>query len=363
MEDTVASESTHLDPGSVEEELVLDSKGNAIPQKKNIPTSDPQKRGEKFSGGKADVRNIANSEFNQAKSKELDNASNSKIGEGANPDQKEDVTKQPEEQTKKKYKIKYNGKEEEVEVDDARIIEALQKDRDYTRKTQEAAEDRRQAESVFKLLENLKNDPQGIFEFAKQYLNHDLESMAEQKILEKLKYEMMDPSDRQHYDLTKENSSLKMELDKRRQLEEAATLEQRKAEEQVKQQQEEEKFTNEIGNFFDTKGIRPSNDQLISALELVHRYWDSPNPLTIEQAWDRIQVREKSERERLLKTLKPEDLSDEIKNSLRQADVNRIKTNRPWQNSKSEQPVQAPASRKTVTSEEYFREMEKQFKR
>ncbi len=323
-----------------EEELVLDSKGNAIKQAPKAPAP------------KLDLKANIKSEFEAAK---------------ASTQEPKVVEPKPEELKpieKKKYKIKYDGKEEEVEAGDQEIIDALQKSRDYTKKTQQAAEANRQAKSVFDLLENMKKDPNSLFDFAKQYLGHDVESLAEQRLLEKLKYDLMPENERQAYDLTNENKKLKMELEKRTQVERLAQ-EQAEAEAKALQEQEQdEKAINEIGDFFDSRGITPSNDQLISTLELVLRYWDSPNPVSIEQAWNRVNGREQSMREQFLKTLKPEDLTEEIKKSLRQADVDRIKTNKPWQNSSKKEPsTPTPTVRKAMTSEEYFKQMEKEFSR
>lgn len=328
-----------------EEELVLDSKGNAVKQAPKAPAP------------KLDLKANIKSEFANA-----NNEVNTKIGKPTEVDQKPDDI-EPKSPEKKKYKIKYEGKEEEVEVDDQAIIDALQKSRDYTKKTQQAAEANRKAQSVFDLLDNMKKDPNSLFDFANQYLGHDVEKIAEQRLLEKYKYELMPEHERQAYDLTKENKQLKMELDKRTQADKASEEQAAAEAKALQEEKDEEKAIQDIGDFFDSKGIEPSNDNLIDVLQMMLRYVDTPNPLTVEQAWNKVHGREQSKRESILKTLKPEDLTDEIKKALRQADVDRIKTNKPWQNSpKREQATPKVEGRKAVTSEEYFKEIEKSFK-
>ena len=349
MEETITSEPVV----DTSDDFEIDERGNFI-NKKPAVKIEPQ--------AKPDLKSIAKSEFDNA-NKELNTTKDMRTdssGEKKEPFLEDEKPVTPE---KKKYKIKYEGKEEEVEADDREISDALQMKRDYTKKMQAVSEQRKQAEQVFNVMNNLKQDPNAIFDFANQYLGHDIEKIAEQRLLEKMKYELMPQHERQAYDLTKENSQLKMELDKRTQSDKQAE-EQAAAEAKALQDQEQdEKFVQSIGEFFDSKGIEPSNDQLIDVLNMLMRYVDTPNPLTIEQAWSKVDAREQSKRNSFLKTLKHDELPDEIKKALRQADVEKIKTNRPWQNSpKKEQPAPKPQGRKAVSTDEYFKEMEKEFR-
>jgi len=270
---------------------------------------------------------------------------------------------------KKKYKIKYNGKEEEVEVDDNAIVEALQKSRDYTKKTQEAAEDRKQAaearkqaETIFKLLDNLKEDPNGIFDFGKQFLNHDIEAIAEQRVLEKLKYEMMSPEDRERYDLTKENESYKIKEENRRKAEEADALRNKEETEQAERHKQEAEFSQSIKDYFEKQGIKPSSHDFYAMVKLLDLYWDTPNQMTIEQAWQKSQEAKNMTRKEILESLTVDDIPESLKKAIRQADVASFKTSKPWERTSKEQSIPKVNGKKVMSSEQFLMEMEKQYK-
>ena len=84
---------------------------------------------------------------------------------------------------------------EEIEVPLAEALNGYQRQADYTRKTQELAEQRRQVQFASALQEALQNDPKGTLELLSQHYGVNTQQPSEEEL------EMMDPTERQYRQL------------------------------------------------------------------------------------------------------------------------------------------------------------------
>jgi hypothetical protein len=84
---------------------------------------------------------------------------------------------------------------EEIEVPLAEALSGYQRQADYTRKTQELAEQRRQVQFATALQEALQNDPKGTVELLSQHYGVNSQQPSEEEL------EMMDPVERQYRQL------------------------------------------------------------------------------------------------------------------------------------------------------------------
>ena len=97
---------------------------------------------------------------------------------------------------KRKYTLKVDGKEEVLELDDVETTTRLQKAHAAEKRMQEAAEERKK---IAGLLKYMKDDPFG----AAKELGVDLDALAEKRLAEKFKVELMKPEERAQYELQK----------------------------------------------------------------------------------------------------------------------------------------------------------------
>jgi hypothetical protein len=84
---------------------------------------------------------------------------------------------------------------EEIEVPLAEALNGYQRQADYTRKTQELAEQRRQVQFASALQEALQNDPKGTLDLLSQHYGVNTQQPSEEEL------EMMDPTERQYRQL------------------------------------------------------------------------------------------------------------------------------------------------------------------
>lgn len=84
---------------------------------------------------------------------------------------------------------------EEIEVPLAEALNGYQRQADYTRKTQELAEQRRQVQFAAALQEALQNDPKGTVELLSQHYGVNSQQPSEEEL------EMMDPVEKQYRQL------------------------------------------------------------------------------------------------------------------------------------------------------------------
>lgn len=116
----------------------------------------------------------------------------------------EEKPKAPEKPQPKRYKLKVDGREEEVEEEE--IIRRAQRASAADKRFQEAAEIQKKYQAT---VEKLKANPWELF----QALNMDPHAAAEQLLIEKLKLETMTPAERRAYDIEQENQNLKSRLE------------------------------------------------------------------------------------------------------------------------------------------------------
>jgi Txe/YoeB family toxin of Txe-Axe toxin-antitoxin module len=99
---------------------------------------------------------------------------------------------------RRKYKLKVDGQEFEEDLNDDEIAIRLQKARAAERRMQESAEVKKAARQLF---EDLKRDPWSVL--SSPEFGVDLEQIAEQRLAEKYKAELMNDEQRRAYELQK----------------------------------------------------------------------------------------------------------------------------------------------------------------
>lgn len=110
--------------------------------------------------------------------------------QGTVENQQGQVEQKQDQQVPRKFKVKYNDVEEEV--DEQTLITGYQTRKASDQKFQEAAQMRQQAEQFIRLL---KEDP--IKVLSHPALGHDLRKLSEEYLAKQLQDELMDPKDRE----------------------------------------------------------------------------------------------------------------------------------------------------------------------
>lgn len=157
---------------------------------------------------------------------------NSKLADPAKPEAA--ATTQAEikkEIERRKYKGKVDGQDREYELSDDEVTVRLQKAEAADRRMQESAEVRKAAQ---RLVEDLRNDPWSVL--ADPAFGVNLEELAEQRLAEKYKAELMSDEQRHAYELEKQVKAYEEQENRRKQHEK--TQKQRQMEQQVYAQEE-----------------------------------------------------------------------------------------------------------------------------
>jgi hypothetical protein len=103
----------------------------------------------------------------------------------------------------RKFKVKIDGRESEV--DEAELVRGYAHSQAAHARMREAAELRKRSEPILQKFERAKRDPNALLELGKD-LGVDLKNLARQMTLEEMRYELMDETERSHYDRDKKLS-------------------------------------------------------------------------------------------------------------------------------------------------------------
>lgn len=258
---------------------------------------------------------------------------------------------------KRRYKVKVD--QEELEVDEDELKRGYAHNKAAAKRMEQAAEMRKQYERELQIakgfeqwIDSVKNDPNAVFSLLEQ-LGHNPDDLAMKRAAEKLKYEYMSEAERRAYDNERE-------LSRYREIEQRREMEQRQQAEQAILAKARETVENEFVEFFTEQKIRPSASVLARIAELKLGAAQAGRELSVAQAYQRVQAEQQRARLELLANLSEDDIralpKDQLQ-KLRQQDLRAFNQGRRPTNTAS-----APQKKtQAMSTDDFFKMKDKQF--
>ena len=217
---------------------------------------------------------------------------------------------------KRKYKLKVDGKDQELELDDTEISIRLQKATAAEKRMQEAAEQRKQIQAV---LEFIKKDP--IAALKDPALGIDVEKMVEERLAQRYQDEMkrqqMTPEQLKMKEI---EDQLQAERAKREELEKTRAAEAKKA-------LDEKIWADTQKSFFDAmaeEGVEQNYETIFHMAEIAKMNLEHKIELTPKQMAAEVKARMDGAREKLEKAARSTLKGDKLLSYLGQDTVNEV---------------------------------------
>jgi hypothetical protein len=257
----------------------------------------------------------------------------------------------------KKHKAKVDGKEAEVDYDE--LVRGYGHNQAANARMREAAELKKAAEarekSLYDSIYSWKQNPTSAFE-ALEKLGIDVESLAHERVLKKMQYEMMTPEEREAFDAKRELETYR-ERDKR-----LAEEKRQKDLEQMRQkavtdlEQEVIEYLDKSSGRAEPALVGRAFDEMISAME-------NGQEITLDEAFKRangwFDQESKAIFDRQLKALIAKgQVPKELANMVRMADVDQLRKKPPERKPQEERPQQK-SSAKGI--DDFFNDLDKRF--
>jgi len=216
-----------------------------------------------------------------------------------------------------KRRLKVKVDDEELEVDEDELLRGYQKARASTKRFQEAAKLRKEAED---LVSKLKENP---FEALKGQIDpKQLREMTEQWLIEKLKEEQLSPEERELNELRREREKWKQEEVKK----EAA---QRQQELEVQTQREIERYNSEFVSALEKHSLPKSYATIKRMAYLMKEAAENNYEMDAESAAEIVQEELSGDFSQLIRALSPEALigflGKDVADKIRRYDVSKLK--------------------------------------
>lgn len=276
----------------------------------------------------------------------------------------EDTAEQP---VIEKHKVKVNGKEVEVSLDDLKkryehaqaANEKFQKAAEIQKQYQHAQQEITKVKGVF---EQLQKSPHAFFELA-DALGVDLDKVAHEHVMKQYKVATMSEEERRYYDM--EQKLQKYESDRER-----YAREEQERNRSTLAQKARVDVENELVNFFTSKQVTPTPEVLERVLSDVALFANGDMSLTeaIQRAYNRHEsLMERLERQALEKAIKTGKVPDELRTQFRKADVEKLGNPFRSKPDNSRPPVEQNRSsqnrsNKPVTnSDDYFARLDRKY--
>lgn len=264
-----------------------------------------------------------------------------------------------------KHKVKVNGKEVEVTIDD--LKKRYEHAQAANEKFQKAAQIQKQYESaqqeinkVKGVFEHLKSNPTSFFELA-DALGVDLDKLAHEHVLKQYKVASMTDEERRYYDM--EQKLQKYESDRERYVREeqernkSATLQHARTDVET-----------ELVNFFTTQQVTPTPEMMERVLSDIALFAnDTGTSLSeaIKRSYQRHEtLMSRLEQQALERAIKTGKVPDELRTAFRKADVEKL--GNPFRSKPSSPPndqprVQNRSSKPVTNSDDYFNRLERKY--
>lgn len=202
-----------------------------------------------------------------------------------------------------KYKVKVNGQELEVTLD--QLLKNFSLEQASRKKMEEAAEYRKkvteyekQVTEYNRLMDNIQSKPELLWEFAKA-LNLDPHKLSEELLFQRFEYEKLTPEQRRLKEL-EEKERLWTEKEER------AKREAAQAAEQARVEQASARIDDELGQFIETHKL----DQITvdRMLGVMINSLNQGTDMTAEQAYARVKSHTEQLRNQWISSMSPEEV-------------------------------------------------------
>ena len=140
----------------------------------------------------------------------------------AKPQEKRAEAEKPEAAQPKRYKVKVDG--QELEVDESELLRGYSHQRAANKKLQEGVALRKQAEQLIELMK----DPSKLWEITEK-LGHDPRALAEQLLAQKIEDELLDPKEKEFRDAQRKLKAYEEIERKQKEMQEQKIVEEMKA--------------------------------------------------------------------------------------------------------------------------------------
>lgn len=251
----------------------------------------------------------------------------------------------------KKYKVKIEG--EEIEVDESELISGYQLRKASDKKFQEAAMYKKQAEEFVKLL---KTDPIKVLKDPR--LGHDLRKLAEDYLIQELNEEMMDPKEKELRDAKAKLQAF--EEEKRRIQEEEQTRQQ----EELKQKYAQD-YVQSFTKALDQSGLPRTEHTVKRMAYYMHQAVKRGLSLQPTDVVDLVKQDYINEQKALYSNLDGDTLlqilGEDIAGKIRKSDIQRLKNPKqtPIQRTTSQASVPDRKPSKGMSKDEWKSKLEK----
>lgn len=268
------------------------------------------------------------------------------------PRQKHESTEESQKPQPKRFKVKVDG--HESEVDETELVNSYQKAKAADKRFQEAAQKAKQAEQIMSALES------GDIKFIEQKLGKaKAKALFEDYLIQDLEYEALSPTEKRARELELENKTLKQQQEE----------EKKRVQDQEKQkylQKAHEEIDNEVHQALSELGMKPTPRLAVRIVdEMIARLEAKGEAIPAKDASARALKGLQSDISEYLPTLTLEQLQQiippKVIDMLREGEVNRVLGDRSQRRSKPQQSNQ-PKQQKPVGIDEYFKRLESKIK-
>lgn len=263
----------------------------------------------------------------------------------------------------RKHKVKVDGKEAEVDFDE--LVKGYSHGSAANARMREAAEARKRAEAAEArekaILENIgawKTKPESFFETAEK-LGIDIDSIAHERVLKKMQYEMMSEDQKRAFDM-------EQELNRYKTKERTEAEAKQKAELERMRQQATTELENNILAHLEKMGGQVSPAVVGRALDAIINAMNVGEEISIEEAFNRANGWYQKERdgifqEQLRTLLAKGEVPKELAEAVRKADMAALRKAPP---KRTDAPV-APQQKKSsaVGMDDFFNDLEKRYRK
>lgn len=277
--------------------------------------------------------------------------------EGSSPEPKKET---PQQVARRKYKIKVDGKEDEVELSDDDI------QRDY-QKWRSANQRFEQASQIYKKVQPLLNarEKGDLDQLLDGVPDDQRRKWAEQYLSKWIELQEMDPKEREALELKKENEQYKKKEEEQKKQAETAR------EKQVRQtlaKQAQTMIQDDIAEVLQDLPQDKRSPRLVARIadEMLTHFRAGKGKLPAKQAFERAQSNLETDVNQLLGSMDSEQLVQylpkEVVNKVLKYHTEKVKSQSPFGASKASTPPKTRTAQSRMTTDDYFSKLDEKFR-
>lgn len=259
------------------------------------------------------------------------------------------------ETARKRYRIKVDG--HEMDVDEDELKKGYQLSKAAHKRMQEAAAERKRLEPFAQLLSNVRDNPKQAFDLLEQLgvSKQQIRDLVFGQAGELMEYEMLSPEQREAMELKREVERYKK-----------AEAEAKRAEELRAQNEQFNQaciaIENDFCDFVEALPEKPDAYTLAKIADYrLKSYELDTGPWSWKQAYDRVQRDVAKYEEAVRNKLTADKIPDKLKLEMRKADVQKVRKNAPTYRKASDTPSRS-SKPKPQRTEDYFKQLEDRYK-